>query len=89
MSLALLEAMKLRVPVLARANPGNCSIVRDKSTGLLFSNQTELLNAIELLACDLRMSIISNAFTYVNTNHSIVCEQSSYLNIINNAIRMS
>ena len=38
MSQALLEAMTLQVPVLARDIPGNRAIVQDGVTGLLFSD---------------------------------------------------
>ncbi|XP_051625015.1 glycosyltransferase 1 domain-containing protein 1 isoform X1 [Manacus candei] len=38
MSAAILEAMDLDVPVLARNIPGNAAIIKHKETGLLFSN---------------------------------------------------
>jgi glycosyltransferase involved in cell wall biosynthesis len=41
MSGAILEAMSLRIPVLARANEGNLSIVREGATGWVFEGAEE------------------------------------------------
>ncbi|XP_041890844.1 glycosyltransferase 1 domain-containing protein 1 isoform X2 [Corvus kubaryi] len=41
MSAAILEAMDLEIPVLARNIPGNAAIIKHKETGLLFSNPQE------------------------------------------------
>ncbi|XP_063449290.1 glycosyltransferase 1 domain-containing protein 1 isoform X3 [Pan paniscus] len=45
MSAAILEAMDLEVPVLARNIPGNAAVVKHEVTGLLFSNPQNCLGA--------------------------------------------
>ncbi|XP_068509693.1 glycosyltransferase 1 domain-containing protein 1 isoform X3 [Anas acuta] len=44
MSAAILEAMDLDIPVLARNIPGNAAIIKHKDTGLLFSDPQSLMN---------------------------------------------
>ncbi|XP_038043358.1 glycosyltransferase 1 domain-containing protein 1 isoform X2 [Anas platyrhynchos] len=44
MSAAILEAMDLDIPVLARNIPGNAAIIKHKDTGLLFSDPQNLPN---------------------------------------------
>lgn len=84
MSLAILEAMMLKCPVLARNNFGNKSIVQHESTGLLFDTQNDLLVCLKrLLKNDLlRINLIENAFKYVNINHSCENELKMYLSLI-------
>ena len=49
---AILEAMALGRPVLARDIPGNASLVVDGETGILFGDQEGFLDAIEALLGD-------------------------------------
>jgi glycosyltransferase involved in cell wall biosynthesis len=92
MCLALLEAMKLRVPVLARHNMGNSSIIKNKLNGLLFSDQMDLIKSIRFLkqipACD-RDALINNAYEYMEKNHSTCLEKVSYVNTIKRALEVS
>nr|XP_031526004.1 glycosyltransferase 1 domain-containing protein 1 isoform X2 [Vicugna pacos] len=46
MSAAILEAMDLEVPVLARNIPGNAAVVTHEVTGLLFSDPQELMSCL-------------------------------------------
>ena len=87
MSLAILEAMKLKTPVIARRNFGNCSIIKHKFNGLLFENSENFIENILYLLNDSRMreNLISNAFNYVNDRHSADKETNSYYNCIINA----
>jgi glycosyltransferase involved in cell wall biosynthesis len=84
MSLAILEAMMLKCPVLARNNFGNKSIVINQLNGLLYDTQNDLFKCIRtLLRSDsLRNNLIENAFKYVNKNHSCENELEMYLNLI-------
>lgn len=47
---ALLEAAALGVPVVARRIPGNCKVVRDGETGLLFDVADEAVGHISRIA---------------------------------------
>ncbi|CAH8437858.1 unnamed protein product [Heterobilharzia americana] len=49
-SLSIMEAMFLGVPVVVRANPGNCDLVKDHENGLVFKTSKEFgecLNSLE------------------------------------------
>uniref|UniRef100_A0A8V0ZFW3 Glycosyltransferase 1 domain containing 1 n=1 Tax=Gallus gallus TaxID=9031 RepID=A0A8V0ZFW3_CHICK len=49
MSAAILEAMDLNIPVLARNIPGNAAIIKHKDTGLLFSDPQDSNSTAKLL----------------------------------------
>jgi glycosyltransferase involved in cell wall biosynthesis len=88
MSLAILEAMKLKTPIIARNNFGNCSIIRHKYNGLVFDNHAEFIDNISCLLNDsrLREDLVLNAFNYVKDKHSIDNEINSYYNCIKSAM---
>ncbi|KAM4051078.1 glycosyltransferase 1 domain-containing protein 1 isoform 2-T2 [Anomaloglossus baeobatrachus] len=52
MSAAILEAMDLEVPVLAKDIPGNAAIMRHEDTGLLFSNPKLSLRPLAYMQAD-------------------------------------
>jgi glycosyltransferase involved in cell wall biosynthesis len=92
MSLAVLEAMKLKVPVIVRKNFGNCSLVKHKVNGLVFENKNDFIeNILDLLNNDdlLREKIVFNAFNHVNERHSCEKESVSYYNCILNSLDQS
>ncbi|XP_068127699.1 glycosyltransferase 1 domain-containing protein 1 [Hyperolius riggenbachi] len=84
MSAAILEAMDLEVPVLARDIPGNAAIVRHEDTGLLFSDPQEFVQlSIRLMREPaLKRKIIYNAKQYIHTNHSWKLEREIYQNLV-------
>ncbi|XP_072271855.1 glycosyltransferase 1 domain-containing protein 1 [Pyxicephalus adspersus] len=84
MSAAILEAMDLEVPVLARDIPGNSAIVKHEDTGLLFSTPKEFVQlSIRLMReSDLKRKIIKNAKQYIYTNHSWELERETYQNLV-------
>ncbi|KAM4808128.1 glycosyltransferase 1 domain-containing protein 1 [Rhinophrynus dorsalis] len=84
MSAAILEAMDLEVPVLARDIPGNAAIIKHEETGLLFSSPQEFVQLSKRLMSEpaLKRRIISNAKQYVKTNHSWKLERENYQNLI-------
>ncbi|XP_018431992.1 PREDICTED: glycosyltransferase 1 domain-containing protein 1 isoform X1 [Nanorana parkeri] len=84
MSAAILEAMDLEIPVLARDIPGNSAIVKHEGTGLLFSTPKEFVQLSRRLMKepDLKRKIIYNAKQYVCTNHSWELERETYQTLV-------
>lgn len=84
MSAAILEAMDLEIPVLARDIPGNSAIIKHEDTGLLFSTPKEFVQmSIRLMKKpDLKRKIIHRAKQYVCTNHSWELERKTYQKLV-------
>ncbi|NXG33215.1 GL1D1 protein, partial [Dromaius novaehollandiae] len=84
MSAAILEAMDLDIPVLARNIPGNAAIIKHKDTGLLFSDPQEFVMLSKSLMNDpiLKREIVRKAKDYVKKHHSWECERKTYQNLI-------
>ncbi|XP_073169317.1 glycosyltransferase 1 domain-containing protein 1 isoform X2 [Lepidochelys kempii] len=84
MSAAILEAMDLDVPVLARNIPGNAAIIRHKDTGLLFTDPQEFVQLSKSLMNDpsLERKIVTKAKAYVKKHHSWECEREAYQNLV-------
>ncbi|KAF7232997.1 hypothetical protein EG68_05071 [Paragonimus skrjabini miyazakii] len=51
-SLTIMEAMLLGVPVIARRNSGNCDLIENDTTGLLFTTPMELKTCLTRLICE-------------------------------------
>uniref|UniRef100_A0A2K6PUY7 Glycosyltransferase 1 domain containing 1 n=1 Tax=Rhinopithecus roxellana TaxID=61622 RepID=A0A2K6PUY7_RHIRO len=84
MSAAILEAMDLEVPVLARNIPGNAAVVKHEVTGLLFSNPQEFVHLAKRLVSDpaLEKEIVGNGREYVRMYHSWQVERDTYQQLI-------
>ncbi|XP_003907432.1 glycosyltransferase 1 domain-containing protein 1 isoform X5 [Papio anubis] len=84
MSAAILEAMDLEVPVLARNIPGNAAVVKHEVTGLLFSNPQEFVHLAKRLLSDpaLEKEIVVNGREYVRMYHSWQVERDTYQQLI-------
>nr|XP_056715295.1 glycosyltransferase 1 domain-containing protein 1 [Euleptes europaea] len=84
MSAAILEAMNLDVPVLARNIPGNAAIITHKTTGLLYSSPQEFIQLSKSLIRDpsLQREIVSRAKAYVSQHHSWERERKVYQNLM-------
>ncbi|KAG9354827.1 hypothetical protein JZ751_001540 [Albula glossodonta] len=84
MSAAILEAMDLRVPVVARDIPGNAAIVRHEETGLLFSTPQEFVSVSKRLLRDrsLRERVVRNGKRYVEEFHSSAAERITYQKLV-------
>uniref|UniRef100_A0AAQ4PJ09 Glycosyltransferase 1 domain containing 1 n=1 Tax=Gasterosteus aculeatus aculeatus TaxID=481459 RepID=A0AAQ4PJ09_GASAC len=84
MSAAILEAMDLGVPVLARDIPGNAAVVRHESTGLLYSSPQEFLHQSQRLLSDRELSerLVRNGKLYVEEHHSLGQERETYQRLV-------
>ncbi|NXX94156.1 GL1D1 protein, partial [Centropus bengalensis] len=84
MSAAILEAMDLDIPVLARNIPGNAAIIKHKETGLLFSDPQEFVVLAKSLMNDpvMKREIVARAKDYVRKHHSWESERKAYQNLV-------
>ncbi|XP_055093214.1 glycosyltransferase 1 domain-containing protein 1 isoform X8 [Symphalangus syndactylus] len=84
MSAAILEAMDLEVPVLARNIPGNAAVVKHEVTGLLFSSPQEFVHLAKRLVSDpaLEKEIVVNGREHVRMYHSWQVERDTYQQLI-------
>ncbi|KAL3858154.1 hypothetical protein ACJMK2_012760 [Sinanodonta woodiana] len=84
MPIAILEAMMLGTPVLARRIPGNETVVKDGHTGLLFESPQDFVKKAEQLLEDevLRCSLQAKASEYVKSEHCMEKEAKMYLNFL-------
>ncbi|KAM8885524.1 glycosyltransferase 1 domain-containing protein 1 isoform 2-T2 [Spinachia spinachia] len=84
MSAAILEAMDLGVPVLARDIPGNAAVVHHESTGLLYSSPQEFLHQSQRLLSDpeLRERVVRNGKVYVEEHHGLGQERDTYQRLV-------
>ncbi|KAI5757162.1 GLT1D1 [Gulo gulo luscus] len=84
MSAAILEAMDLEVPVLARNIPGNAAVVKHEVTGLLFSDPQEFAQLAKRLVRDpaLEKEIVANGREYVRRYHSWQAERDTYQHLV-------
>ncbi|XP_066227285.1 glycosyltransferase 1 domain-containing protein 1 isoform X3 [Saccopteryx leptura] len=84
MSAAILEAMDLEVPVLARNIPGNAAVVQHGVTGLLFSDPQDFVQLAQGLLRDpaLRGAMVAHGREYVQTRHSWRAERDTYQSLI-------
>ncbi|XP_058707855.1 glycosyltransferase 1 domain-containing protein 1 isoform X2 [Poecile atricapillus] len=84
MSAAILEAMDLDIPVLARNIPGNAAIIKHKETGLLFSTPQEFVMLSKSLMNDpiMEKEITTRAKDYVRKHHSWEGERKTYQSLV-------
>ena len=77
---ALLEAMRLERPVLARNIPGNTCIVHHELTGLTFSDPADFRRQAQRLFTDPGYGerLACHALAYVNRVHSLEREREAY-----------
>ncbi|XP_037367224.1 glycosyltransferase 1 domain-containing protein 1 [Talpa occidentalis] len=84
MSAAILEAMALEVPVLARRIPGNTAVVQHGVTGLLFSDPQEFVHLAKQLVSDptLGKEMVARGREYVRARHSWRAERDTYQHLV-------
>ncbi|XP_034494649.1 glycosyltransferase 1 domain-containing protein 1 isoform X2 [Ailuropoda melanoleuca] len=84
MSAAILEAMDLEVPVLARNIPGNAAVVKHEVTGLLFSDPQDFVQLAKRLVREpaLERELVANGREYVRRYHSWQAERDTYQNLV-------
>ncbi|XP_074526011.1 glycosyltransferase 1 domain-containing protein 1 [Halichoeres trimaculatus] len=88
MSAAILEAMDLGVPVLARDIPGNAAVVQHEFTGLLYSSPQEFVNQSQRLLSDhgLRERVVRNGKLYVEEHHNLEQERGTYQQLVDSLL---
>ncbi|XP_026998735.1 glycosyltransferase 1 domain-containing protein 1 isoform X1 [Tachysurus fulvidraco] len=84
MSAAILEAMDLCVPVLARDIPGNAAVVQHGHSGLLYSSPEEFVLLSKRLLGDeeLQENLRTNGKRYVTERHDCVKERRTYQQLV-------
>ncbi|CAF2405110.1 unnamed protein product [Rotaria sp. Silwood2] len=89
MCLAMLEAMTLGVPILARRNTGNTSIIKHRKTGFLFDTPDEAAQYLIELDnnTESRNELIRQAEKYIKKNHNIANETKAYRNLLVNLMK--
>jgi len=77
---ALLEAMSLGTPVVARRNPGNAALVEDGRTGLLYDEPGDLVRACAALRgpSELARRLTVTARAKVAQDHGLRAERRAY-----------
>lgn len=82
-SLALMEAMALGRPVIARKNAANLQLIQDKQTGWLYETIDEFKEAVHSIVNDdiLRENVIMQAKKWVQVHHSPEKEIQSYIDL--------
>ncbi|KAL0979475.1 hypothetical protein UPYG_G00185570 [Umbra pygmaea] len=85
MSAAILEAMDLELPVVARDIPGNAALVQHEVTGLLYTSPQEFVRMSQRLLVDreLRACLIKNGKRYVEDHHNLHNEREGYKRLMN------
>ncbi|KAM7416291.1 hypothetical protein PAMA_018386 [Pampus argenteus] len=85
MSAAILEAMDLGVPVVARDIPGNAAVVQHEVTGVLYSSPQEFVHQSWRLLSDreLRERVVRNGKLYVEKHHGLKQERETYQRLLN------
>ncbi|MFC4799527.1 glycosyltransferase [Neobacillus sp. GCM10023253] len=82
-SLALMEAMALGRPVIARKNEANIQLIRHEQTGWLYETMDEFKKAVQSIVCDvtLREKVIQQAKEWISENSSPEQETVAYINL--------
>ncbi|MEU9148860.1 glycosyltransferase [Streptomyces sp. NPDC048349] len=88
---AVLEAMHLGTPVIARAIPGNTCLVADGITGLLFHSPDEFRKQAQRLLEDrsLAATLTGNARRMINSRHGLADEAAAYAQLLQHVARRS
>ncbi|CAI9740461.1 Hypothetical predicted protein [Octopus vulgaris] len=88
MSTAILEAMQLGTPVIARNIPGNSAILQDGKSALLYNTPQEFLEKAKLLLCDptLYNEIVIAAKQSIETCHNLEEEGRSYTMVVHDLL---
>lgn len=81
---AICEAMGLGIPVIARDNAGNRSVIRHGETGLLYEFPFQFVAHVQRLLQNPReqREMVEKAKEFIHTERSIQQEMSSYLQLL-------
>lgn len=85
MALAILEAMALSTPVIARNIPGNMAVVEDGQTGFIYDSPGKFIEKAESLLENPQLveTVCNNASTYIRQHHSMENEEKAYVALVN------
>ncbi|MCX5612999.1 MULTISPECIES: glycosyltransferase [unclassified Streptomyces] len=88
---AVLEAMHLGTPVIARDIPGNTCLVADGITGLLFHSPDEFRKQAQRLLEDrsLAATLAGNARRMIDSRHGLPAEAAAYTQLLQDVARRS
>ena len=89
MANSLLEAMYLKIPVIASSIAGNRTIIKHNQRGLLFKNKNEFKKSVLKLYNDkkLRKALTDNAYTFVTTQLTPSTEVQGYIDVYTNVLK--
>jgi glycosyltransferase involved in cell wall biosynthesis len=81
---AVCEAMAMGIPVIARNNPGNVSVVTHEKTGWVYDDPMEFVDIIQVLRQHPTKTkqIVDNAQMFIRTERSVEKEVDSYLRLL-------
>ncbi|MDA0375918.1 MAG: glycosyltransferase family 4 protein [bacterium] len=82
LSNAILEAMMLGTPVLARNVSGNSSLIHHQNNGFLFTNKEDLQKWAQWILTHDTTAIQTNARNEILTTYSLETERNAYQNIL-------
>lgn len=88
MSGAILEAMAIGTPVIARAIEGNLRLIKHEYSGLVFHSPSEFVTQVTRILSDhtmeFRKRLIAQAMNFIQRNHGIDVEREAYMELVNN-----
>jgi len=82
-SLAVMEAMAMGRPVIARNNEANKDLIHHRKTGWLYETMTEFIEAVKFVLNDKseRIKVMDEAKNWITENHSPYKETDAYINL--------
>lgn len=82
-SLALMEAMAIGRPVIARKNAANMDLIKHQQTGWLYDDMNDFIDAVSSIIENpfLRKSVIQDAKQWISTNYPPIKEGCTYLDL--------
>jgi len=88
LSNALLEAMMLGTPILARGVTGNTSVIRHQENGFLFEDENELRTWAQWILTHDTSAIVAAAHNEIYNTYSLENERNAYQDLIQNTTKI-
>lgn len=82
-SIAVMEAMAMGLPVIARANKANRDLIRHEETGWLYETKDEFMEAVHTIVKNItvREKVVQQAKRWITENYSPEEEASTYIGL--------